>query len=78
MDEVYEEILAALSFAENEGRTVPSAFYREDGRLEVIWRGKAYVLTVQPIAIPERFPAKPFVLGDVHAPGPPWVSQDGG
>ena len=24
----------------------------------------------------KRFPPKPFVLGDVHAPGPPWVSQD--
>jgi hypothetical protein len=24
----------------------------------------------------KRFPPEPFVLGDVHAPGPPWVSQD--
>ena len=24
----------------------------------------------------KRFPPKPLVLGDVHAPGPPWVSQD--
>ena len=24
----------------------------------------------------KRFPPRPFVLGDVHAPGPPWVSQD--
>jgi hypothetical protein len=24
----------------------------------------------------KRFPPEPFVLGDVHVPGPPWVSQD--
>ena len=24
----------------------------------------------------KRFPPKPFRLGDVHAPGPPWVSHD--
>ena len=34
------------------------------------------VLDVPDTVNAKRFPPEPFVLGDVHAPGPPWVSQD--
>jgi hypothetical protein len=34
------------------------------------------VLDVPDTVNAKRFPPKPFVIGDVHAPGPPWVSHD--
>lgn len=54
-------------------------FYRPDGKFEPESDHASSEEAAERVAWlngASRSQARPFVLGDVRAPGPPWVSQD--